>query len=100
MSRHALNVHSFTLIHQSSFGNTRPQFIVALPVLHIHRIKGVYTEWLDFYAMFATVIGSDVDLTQIEKFQHLRSRLGGAALDTIHSLEISNDNYVKASDLL
>ncbi|XP_017474307.1 PREDICTED: uncharacterized protein LOC108364935 [Rhagoletis zephyria] len=50
--------------------------------------------------MFDTVVHQDVDLTRIEKFQHLRLSLRDAALDTIRSLEISEPNYDKAICLL
>ncbi|XP_017471613.1 PREDICTED: uncharacterized protein LOC108362964 [Rhagoletis zephyria] len=83
----------------------QPSIIVAppkqrLPVLHIPKFSGNYTEWPDFFSMFNTVVHQDVDLTRIEKFQHLRSSLRDAALDTIRSLEISDQNYDKAIDLL
>lgn len=71
-----------------------------LPVLQIPKFSGNYSEWPDFFSVFNTVVHQDVDLTRIAKFQHLRSSLRDAALDTIRSLEISEINYEKAIDLL
>ncbi|XP_049309563.1 uncharacterized protein LOC125777819 [Bactrocera dorsalis] len=71
-----------------------------LPVLQIPTFNGKYSDWPDFFSMFNTLVHQDVDLTRIEKFQHLRSSLRDAALDTIRSLEISEQNYDKAIDLL
>ncbi|XP_075162870.1 uncharacterized protein LOC142235503 [Haematobia irritans] len=51
-------------------------------------------------ALTTTVIDNDLDLTNIEKFQHLRSLLVGAALNTISSLETNDCNYNKALELL
>jgi len=50
--------------------------------------------------IFTTVIGSDDELSDIEKLQYLCSSLGGVALETIRSLEPSNANYKKAMNLL
>ncbi|KAH8351032.1 hypothetical protein KR059_006431, partial [Drosophila kikkawai] len=63
-----------------------------------HRME--FSGWPDFLATFRTVIGNDVELSDIEKLQYLRSSLGGVALETIRSLEPSNANYHKAMNLL
>ncbi|XP_020808851.1 uncharacterized protein LOC110184601 isoform X1 [Drosophila serrata] len=71
-----------------------------LPEFKLPRFGGAYMDWPDFYAMYTTVIGNNEDLTNLEKFQHLRSCLDGPALDTIRSLEPTEANYEKAVDLL
>ncbi|XP_061388720.1 uncharacterized protein LOC133323837, partial [Musca vetustissima] len=71
-----------------------------LPELRIPQFSGSYTEWPAFFAMFSTAIASDMDLSNLEKFQHLKTSLTGAALDTISSLEPTDSNYEKAIDLL
>ncbi|XP_073831785.1 uncharacterized protein [Musca autumnalis] len=71
-----------------------------LPELRIPQFSGSYTEWSDFFAMFSTVVANDVELSNLEKFQHLKASLCGAALDTISSLEPTDSNYEKAIDLL
>ncbi|XP_017491676.1 PREDICTED: uncharacterized protein LOC108379835 [Rhagoletis zephyria] len=71
-----------------------------LPVLQLPRFSGVTTEWPDFWAMFHVIVDQEPVLTNIEKFQHLRSCLSGVALDAIRSLEISAENYEKAVKLL
>ncbi|XP_033149032.1 uncharacterized protein LOC117134682 [Drosophila busckii] len=50
--------------------------------------------------MFTSIIDKDCGLSDVEKFQHLRSCLKGPALDTVSSLEISSANYTIALDLL
>ncbi|XP_036346965.1 uncharacterized protein LOC118756301 [Rhagoletis pomonella] len=81
-----------------------PSFIISqrnrLPELQIQYFSGEYTEWPDFIAMFNSVINNCAELSKIEKFQHLRANLRGAALDTVRSLEPSDTNYDKALDLL
>ncbi|XP_067644907.1 uncharacterized protein [Eurosta solidaginis] len=71
-----------------------------LPLLTLPKFSGVYTEWTNFFSMFTSVIEKDADITQVDKLQHLRSCLSGAALDTIRSLEINEANYKIAFDLL
>jgi len=70
-----------------SFRSMKPR----LPNLEIARFHNP-----DFLVIFTTVIGSDNELSDIEKLQYLRSSLGGVALETIRSLEPSNANYKKA----
>ncbi|XP_053956407.1 uncharacterized protein LOC128862029 [Anastrepha ludens] len=71
-----------------------------LPLLMLPKFSGAYTEWSNFFSMFTSVIDNDGDLTQSDKLQYLRSCLSGAALDTIQSLEINENNYKNTLDLL
>lgn len=91
---HSSTVRQFSLDESTNHRKTR------LPELIIPQFSGSYTEWPDFIAMFTTVIANDMDLSKIEKFQHLRASLTGAALDTISSLEPTDANYDKAISLL
>ncbi|XP_073841380.1 uncharacterized protein [Musca autumnalis] len=91
--------HSST-IRQFSLDETLPQRKLRLPELKIPQFNGSYTDWPGFIAMFNTVIDNDNDLSKIEKFQHLRVSVTGAALDTISSLDPTEENYDKALELL
>ncbi|XP_067633257.1 uncharacterized protein [Eurosta solidaginis] len=71
-----------------------------LPLLTLPKFSGAYTEWTNFKSMFTSIIDKDSDLSNIDKLQHLRSCLSGAALDTVRSLEISDSNYKIALELL
>ncbi|XP_054746100.1 uncharacterized protein LOC129250502 [Anastrepha obliqua] len=71
-----------------------------VPLLTLPKFSGAFTEWTNFYAMFTSVIDKDSELTQVDKLQHLRSCLSGAALDTVGSLEINDTNYKIALELL
>ncbi|KAM8701948.1 hypothetical protein ACLKA7_001292 [Drosophila subpalustris] len=51
-------------------------------------------------AIQVPVIEKETELTPVEKLQHLRSCLSGAALDTIRSLEINEANYNIAMGIL
>ncbi|XP_043064355.1 uncharacterized protein LOC122320273 [Drosophila ficusphila] len=71
-----------------------------LPELRLPDFSGGYTEFADFQSMFKAIIDNDVELSNIEKLQHLKSCLKGAALDTVRSLEICEINYAVAWELL
>ncbi|XP_041449603.1 uncharacterized protein LOC121404354 [Drosophila obscura] len=71
-----------------------------LPELKLPSFSGGYVEYADFIAMLNSVIEGDADLSEIEKFQHLRSCLSDAALDSVRSLELSSANYRVALDIL
>lgn len=91
---HSSTVRQFSLEEPTNARKSR------LPELKITQFSGSYTEWPDFIAMFTTVIANNTDLSKLEKFQHLRACLIGAALDTISSLEPNDENYDKALTLL
>ena len=71
-----------------------------LPKLQLPKFSGKYTQWIDFYSVFNTLIHEDNSLTDIEKFQHLRSCLSESAYQCIQSLEITSVNYLEAITIL
>ncbi|KAL7726357.1 hypothetical protein ACLKA6_001574 [Drosophila palustris] len=88
--------HNFTgeSFRNGSFRKSR------LPNLQLPQFGGEYADWPDFYAMFITVVDSDPELSNLEKYQYLRANLSGSALEAIRSLEPSDANYKKAIDVL
>ncbi|XP_043064795.1 uncharacterized protein LOC122320693 [Drosophila ficusphila] len=92
-------VNSTALPHVG--GDSRPAArATRLPEFKLPWFSGAYIDWPDFYAMYNTIVGNNDDLSNVEKFQHLRSCLDGTALDTIRSLEPTEANYEKAIELL
>lgn len=59
-----------------------------------------YTEHTDFMSMFSTVIHKNLILADMEKLQHLKSCLGGPALDAVGASEVTDANYPAALELL
>ncbi|XP_036346425.1 uncharacterized protein LOC118755709 [Rhagoletis pomonella] len=53
-----------------------------LPLLTLPKFSGAYTEWINFFSMFTSIIDKDSDLTNIDKLQHLRSCLSDANYNT------------------
>ncbi|XP_043947508.2 uncharacterized protein LOC122818106 [Drosophila biarmipes] len=84
--------------HTATFNcNSRPTW---LPEFYFPRFGKAYIDWPDFYAMFNTVVGKNEDLTKMEKFQHFRTCLDGTALGAIRSLNLTENNYDRALELL
>lgn len=73
---------------------------VKLPTLQLPKFNGSYDQWLMFKDTFISVIDSNTRLTKIQKFQYLRSSLTGEALQVIHTLETTDENYEIAWQLI
>ncbi|XP_059223720.1 uncharacterized protein LOC131997196 [Stomoxys calcitrans] len=71
-----------------------------LPEIQLPKFGGAYADWPNFFSLFSTIVDSRTDLSDLEKFHHLRSSLTSAALDTISSLELNETNYMEVVKLL
>ncbi|XP_037931454.1 uncharacterized protein LOC119666243 [Teleopsis dalmanni] len=71
-----------------------------LPELQLPTFSGDIKDWPHFISMFGTIVDESIELSNLEKLQHLRSCLKGSALDAIKSLEVSDANYAKSLLLL
>ncbi|XP_036347062.1 uncharacterized protein LOC118756403 isoform X3 [Rhagoletis pomonella] len=71
-----------------------------LPELKIPVFSGSYLDWPSFFSTFTSAIDKDMEMSKLEKMQYLITSLDGAALDTIRSLDPTEENYSKALDLL
>lgn len=59
-----------------------------------------YEQWQQFYDTFKALVDNNTNLDAVQKFHYLKSALSGAAAQTIHSLQITNKNYLIALELL
>ena len=71
-----------------------------LPKLDIQTFDGDLLRWKEFWDSYSTCIDDNVDLSNIEKFTYLKSKLSGEAHDSISGLELSNENYPVALSIL
>ena len=71
-----------------------------LPKLEIEKFDGRILKWQEFWDSFSAAVHNNTRLQNIEKFTHLRSKLCGDALVCISGLQLSNENYQIAVDLL
>ncbi|XP_017479198.1 PREDICTED: uncharacterized protein LOC108368789 [Rhagoletis zephyria] len=71
-----------------------------LPKLQLPKFSGHHADWLDFYDMFSVLVHTNNELSDIEKFQYLRSCLTDSAARLVQALEVTAVNYRKAVELL
>lgn len=84
----------------SSASDSRPAANVRLPKLDLPKFSGKYDEWFPFRDAFHSVIHSNSSLNDIHKLQYLRAATTDDAHKIISSLEISEENYAVAWNLL
>lgn len=73
---------------------------VRLPKITLATFSGAYNEWMPFHNTFKSLIHTNDTLSNIQRFHYLKSALTGEAADVIEALEISEENYNNAWDLL
>lgn len=61
---------------------------------------GKFTEWQSFWDNFESVIDSNEDLSEIDKFSYLRASLRGSAASAIKGFSQTGENYSGAVKLL
>lgn len=83
-----------------SSSNTNKIKSAHLPSLSLPKFSGKFSDWSEFFAIFETIIHNDSELTNVEKFTHLRSCLSGQALLAIENLSLSHENYNQAIESL
>ena len=97
-----LMVSSYLLQTRSNVQTHSKQPIdtIKLPKLEIAKFGGDPTTWQQFYDSFTAAIHNSVSLTNVEKFNYLRSWLVDEALHCISVLPLTNENYENALILL
>ena len=73
---------------------------VRLPKLAIKPFKGDLTAWTTFWDSYKAAIHENPSLSEIDKFNYLRSLLQGSALDAISGLTLTAANYREAVSVL
>ena len=73
---------------------------VKLPKLEIHPFDGNVTKWITFWDSFESAVDSNPRLSDIDKFNYLRSLLEKSAADAIAGLTLTAANYKEAVAIL
>lgn len=73
---------------------------VKLPKLSLPHFSGDITKWDTFWDSYESAIHKNDDLTDIDKFNYLRSLLERTAHEAIAGLTLSSANYREAIDIL
>ena len=71
-----------------------------LPRLTLKSFLGDPGQWLIFWDNFRSAVHENPELNNIDKFNYLKSLLGGSAALTIAGLPLTSDNYTAAIELL
>jgi len=73
---------------------------VKLPVIKLPMFDGKVEEWKRYSETFKALVHDHTELSNIRKYQYLTASLTGNAAKLIESIDISNENYEVAWDLL
>ena len=84
---------------QSTSTNRRNQG-VRLPKISLPRFNGDVTRFQHFWQSFRCAVDQQQDISDVHKLNYLVNSLEGQAYKALEGLEIRDENYVKATDLL
>lgn len=73
---------------------------IKLPEAPLPTFDGKYENWLSFKNAFSSVVGSQADLSDVDKLHYLKSALIDEAANKIRIFTIDGINYTKAWELL
>ena len=71
-----------------------------LPKLSLPHFSGNVTKWTTFWDLFESAVHNNDDLTDVDKFNYLRSLLERTAYEAISGLTLSSANHREAIDVL
>ncbi|XP_011858578.1 PREDICTED: uncharacterized protein LOC105556116 [Vollenhovia emeryi] len=83
-----------------SAGSNNTDNRVKLPTIKLPRFDGKIEEWKYFSDSFRSMIHDKPHLSNMDKLQYLVTSISGDAAKIIESIELSQDNYMTAWDLL
>ena len=73
---------------------------VKLPKLSLKRFNGDITQWSTFWDIFQSSIDGNSGLSNIDKFNYLKSLLEGSASEPVSGLKLTAANYAEAISIL
>ena len=73
---------------------------VKLPKIFIKKFSGNPIEWQQFHETFKATVDQNEGISDIEKFTYLKGYVEGSASKCIEGINLSNENYKHALDLL
>lgn len=83
-----------------SDARTKSQTSVKLPKLVMSVFNGNRLTWTEVWQSFESSVHKNSGLSNIDKFNYLRSKLVGEAKSSISGRALSNENYPEAIDIL
>lgn len=73
---------------------------VKLPKLTLPRFNGDVMKWTMFWDSYESAVHDNDQLSDVDKFNYLRSLLERSAYEAIVGLTMSSANYTEAIDIL
>jgi hypothetical protein len=83
-----------------SSSSEKVQSFAKLPKLELQRFSGNPVEWLPFWELFDSAVHKNSGLSDVDKFNYLKSLLVGSAQSVIVRLALTGTNYHQAIELL
>ncbi|GFR06372.1 integrase catalytic domain-containing protein [Trichonephila clavata] len=77
-----------------------PTPAIKLPRLNLNKFYGDSSTYLEFYGQFENAIYKNNSLSKVEKLIYLKSLVGGGAASAINGLELKDENYNSALEIL
>jgi hypothetical protein len=84
----------------SASSSERVQSFAKLPKLELQKFNGNPLEWLPFWESFDSAVHKNSGLSNVDKFNYLKSLLVGPAQGVIAGLALTGPNYQQAIELL
>ena len=89
-----------TETHPTLVATTSTTARVKLPKISLPHFRGNLMRWPTFWDSFNSAVHTNDQLSEIDKFNYLRSLLEGVAYDAIAGLALSAANYGEAVEIL
>lgn len=67
-----------------------------LPAIEVPTFNGEYSQWRGWKNLYTTVVHNNVEYSSIEKFSHLKLKIGNEASEIVKHLDLTEDNYQRA----
>ncbi|GFR10995.1 DUF1758 domain-containing protein [Trichonephila clavata] len=77
-----------------------PTPAIKLPRLSLNKFYGDPSTFLEFYGQFENAIHKNNSLSKVDKLIYLKSLVGGGAASAIKGLELNDENYNSALEIL
>ena len=85
---------------ENNCNNSEKKMVARLPKLELKGFSGDPTTWMSFWDSFSSAVDQSDYLSEVDKFNHLKTLVHGAAATTIAGLSLTSANYKVALDLL
>lgn len=73
---------------------------IKLPPIRLPTFSGDYESWLEFRDTYKSLVHNNTDIDNVNKMHHLKSVLKDNAAEVVHRLQVTEENYEIAWQLL